>query len=70
MAKKQHLKMSRALVALAQRAVKADAPARDHINTTHQRFMAETHSARKDEAGKDLIRAIFGKAAIAEDAIL
>jgi hypothetical protein len=32
--------------------------------------MAEADPARKDEAGKDLIRAIFGKDAIAEDRIL
>lgn len=32
--------------------------------------MAEQEPARKNEAGKDLIRAIFGKEAITEDALL
>jgi hypothetical protein len=70
LAQKQHLTMSRALVVLAQRGVDAEAAARDHLKTTYRRFMAETDSERKSEAGKDLIRAIFGKAAIAEDSIL
>jgi hypothetical protein len=32
--------------------------------------MSERDPVRKDEAGKDLIRAIFGKDAIAEDSVL
>jgi hypothetical protein len=32
--------------------------------------MSENDPLRKNEAGKDLIRAIFGKDAIAEDSIL
>jgi hypothetical protein len=32
--------------------------------------MSEADPERKDEAGKDLIRAIFGKDAFAEDSIL
>jgi hypothetical protein len=32
--------------------------------------MAEADPARKSEAGKDLIRAIFGKDAVAEDPLL
>jgi len=62
--------MSRALVVLAQRGVDAEAAARQNLNTAYRRFMAEADPARKDEAGKDLIRAIFGKDAIAEDPIL
>jgi hypothetical protein len=69
-AKKKHLTMSRALVVLAQRGVEAEAAARDNLKTTYRRFMSEADPARKGEAGKDLIRAIFGKDAIAEDSIL
>ena len=70
LARKKHLTMSRALVVLAQRGVDAEAAARQNLNTAYRRFMAEADPARKDEAGKDLIRAIFGKDAIAEDPIL
>jgi hypothetical protein len=69
-AKKKHLTMSRALVVLAQRGVEAEAAARATLNATYRRFMAETDSERKNEAGKDLIRAVFGKDAIAEDPLL
>lgn len=69
-ARKKHLTMSRALVVLAQRGVEAEAAARDNLKTTYRRFMAEADPERKDEAGKDLIRAIFGKNAIAEGPIL
>ncbi len=62
--------MSRALVVLAQRGVEVEAAARDSLNATYRRFMSETDPDRKGEAGKDLIRAIFGKDAIAEDSIL
>ena len=69
-ARKNHLTMSRALVVLAQRGVEADAAARDSLKTTYRRLMTEADPQRKDEAGKDLIRAIFGKDAIAEGPIL
>lgn len=62
--------MSRALVALAQRGVEAEAAARANLNATYRRFMNETDPERKNDAGKDLIRAVFGKDAIAEDPLL
>jgi hypothetical protein len=62
--------MSRALVVLAQCGVQAEAAARDELNATYRRFMAEADPERKGDAGKDLIRAIFGKDAVAEDSIL
>jgi hypothetical protein len=62
--------MSRALVVLAQRGVEADAVARENLNSAYQRFMSEAGMKPESEAGKDLIRAIFGRAAIAEDTIL
>jgi hypothetical protein len=61
--------MSRALVVLAQRGVDAEAAARNALNATYRRFIFEADPERKGEAGKDLIRAIFGKDAIAEDSI-
>ena len=69
-AKKKHLTMSRALVVLAQRGVEAEAAARQNLNATYRRFMSEADSQRKNAAGQDLIRAIFGTDAIAEDTIL
>jgi hypothetical protein len=69
-ARKKHLTMSRALVMLAQRGVDAEVAARQNLNATYRRFMSEADPQRKNEAGKDLIRAIFGTDAIAEDTIL
>jgi len=69
-ARKQHLTMSRALVVLAQRGVEAEAAARANLGATYRRFMAEADPERKNEAGKDLIRAVFGKDAITEDSLL
>ena len=68
-ARKKHLTMSRALVVLAQRGVEAEAAARANLTATYQRFLAEADPERKNEAGKDLIRAVFGKDAIAEDSL-
>jgi len=68
-AKEQHVTMSRALVALAERGVRAEAEAKEQLKSSYKRFLAENDPARKNEAGKDLIRAIFGKDAIAEDSI-
>jgi predicted DNA-binding ribbon-helix-helix protein len=68
-AKERHLTTSRALVELAQRGIEADAMAREHLNATYRRFMSESDPERKGEAGKDLIRAIFGTNALAEDSI-
>jgi hypothetical protein len=58
--------MSRALVVLAQRGVEAEAAARDNLKTAYRRFMTESDPERKNEAGKDLIRAIFWKDAVTE----
>jgi hypothetical protein len=60
---------SRALVELAQRGVEAEAQARETLKATYHLFMSETDPQRKGEAGKDLIRAIFGAEAIAEDPV-
>lgn len=68
-AKEKGLTMSRALVVLAQRGVEAEEAARENLKTSYRRFLSETDPRSKDEAGKQLIRAIFGKDAIAEDSI-
>ena len=68
-AKEQRLTMSRALVALAERGVRAEAEAKEQLKSSYNRFLAENEPSRKNEAGKDLIRTIFGKDAIAEDSI-
>jgi hypothetical protein len=68
-AKEKHLTMSRALVSLAERGVRAEAEAKEQLKSSYDRFLAEKDPDRKNDAGKDLIRAIFGKDAIAEDSI-
>lgn len=69
-ARERHLTMSRALVTLAERGVQAETAARENLQATYRRFMSETTPARKEEAGRDLIRAVFGKDAIAQDPVL
>lgn len=66
-AKERNVTMSRALVTLAERGVEAEAAARARLTATYEKFMAEGDPAKKSEVGEDLIRAIFGRAAIAED---
>lgn len=69
MARERNLTMSRALVALAERGVRAEAEARENLKAAYRRFINEREPAQKDEAGKDLIRAIFGAGALAEDTL-
>ena len=69
-AKQRHLTMSRALVSLAERGARADLDAKANLKATYKRFMEEQEPTRKNAAGKDLIRAVFGKDAIAEDSLL
>ena len=59
--------MSRALVTLAERGVEAEVAARARLTGVYDKFMTEGHPVRKSEAGADLIRAIFGRDAIAGD---
>lgn len=69
-AKERQVTMSQALVLLAERDLRAEAEAKEQLKASYNRFIAEEDPPRKNEAGKDLIRAIFGKDAIAEDSIL
>lgn len=66
-AKERNMTMSKALVTLAERGVEAESAARARLTAAYEQFMAEGNPARKSEVGEDLIRAIFGRAAIAED---
>jgi predicted DNA-binding ribbon-helix-helix protein len=68
-AKERHLTLSRAVVTLAERGVQAEREAQDNLKTAYQRFLKEREPKKKDAAGKDLIRAIFGTDAIADDPI-
>ena len=69
-AKERHLTMSGALVALAEHGIQAELQAKENLKGAYRRFMEEQEPARKEAAGKDLIRAIFGTDAIAEDTLL
>ena len=69
-ARERHLTMSRALVALAERGIRAELDAKENLKAAYRRFMKEEEPARKNEAGKDLIRTIFGTDAIGEDPVL
>src|SRR5258708_6944229 len=69
-AKERHVTMSRALVDLAERGVRAEAEAKRQLKSAYRAFIAEVEPERKNAAGRDLIRAIFGKDSIAEDSIL
>jgi hypothetical protein len=68
-AKERKLTMSRALVSLAERGVQADIEAKEKLKAAYKRFMEQHDSGPQNEAGKDLIRAIFGTDAIAEDTL-
>jgi hypothetical protein len=39
----------------------------EYLNDAYQRFLSAGGEAEKNETGKDLIRAIFGETAIAEE---
>jgi len=68
-AKERKVTMSRALVTLAERGVEAETAARARLTAAYHQFMAEGDPAKKSELGEDLIRSIFGRAAIAEDLV-
>ncbi len=69
-AKERHLTIGRALVTLADRGVQAEHDAKQNLKIAYRAFMKEQEPSKKEAAGKDLIRAIFGKNAIAENPIL
>lgn len=61
--------ISRALVVLAERGVRAEIEAKEQLKTAYRNFVEAGEPERKNEAGRDLIRAIFGKDSIAEDSV-
>lgn len=65
-AKDRHLTMSRALVALAERGARAEDEAKQQLKAACRNFVEEAEPERKNEGGRDPIRAIFGKNSIAE----
>jgi hypothetical protein len=69
-AKEHHLTVSRAVASLVARGVRAEQSERQSLDAAYDRFMNESDPANKEDAGKDLIRAVFGKDAIAEDPVL
>jgi predicted DNA-binding ribbon-helix-helix protein len=69
-ARERHLTVSRAVIELAERGVRAEKEAKDNLRSAYRRFLNEREADKKDQAGRDLIRAIFGAEAIAEDSIL
>jgi len=68
-AKERNLTISRALVALAERGVRAEAEAKAQLKASYRRFIDEKDPAVKNEAGLELIRSIFGTDSIAEDSV-
>src|SRR5438477_12170742 len=68
-ANERHLTISRALVALAERGVRAEAEAREQLKGSYRRFIDAKEPDLKNEAGIDLIRSIFGADSIAEDSV-
>jgi hypothetical protein len=69
-AKERHLTMSGAMVSLAEQGIRAERQAKENLRGAYRRFMEEREPARKEAAGKDLVRAIFGTDAVAEDTLL
>jgi hypothetical protein len=69
-AKERHVTMSRALVALAERGIRAELEAKQSLHDAYSRFTEGENAADKQAAGKDLIRSIFGKDSVAEDPVL
>jgi hypothetical protein len=54
---------------LAERGVRAEAEAKQHLKAAYRNFIEASEPELKNEAGRDLIRTIFGKDSIAEDSV-
>jgi len=59
--------MRRALAAMAERGVNAEA--QERLETSYYRFHSGSDPVLRNEAGKDVIRAIFGRDAVTEDSV-
>jgi hypothetical protein len=62
--------VSRAVASLVARGVQAERGEKANLEAAYDRFMNESDPSHREVAGKDLIRAVFGKDAIAEDPVL
>ena len=69
-AKERHLTVSRAMATLVARGVQAERGEKESLAAAYERFMSEADPKHQEEAGKDLIREVFGKDAIAGDTVL
>ena len=69
-AKRRNLTISRAVMTLAERGVRAELDAKKRLEASYRRFLKEKEPAKKEEPGKELIRAIFGADAIAKNSLL
>jgi hypothetical protein len=49
---------------------RAEAESKQQLEVTCRRFLEEHEPGRKNQAGRDLIRTIFGKDSVAEDSVL
>lgn len=64
-ARQQNVSQSRALIDLAARGLRAETEARDRLESAYEAFLASNETADKVNAGRELIRAVFGNAALA-----
>lgn len=55
---------------LAECGGRAELGAKQRLEATGRGFPEDREPSRKNEAGRDLIRSIFGKGSIAEDQVL
>jgi hypothetical protein len=69
-AKERRVTVSRALVALAERGLRAEMEAKEQLKAAYRNFVEASEPEVKNEAGRELIRAVFGKDSIAEDSVL
>ena len=56
-------------MALVAPGVCAEAEEKERLKASYKRFLAESDPVRKNEAGRDLVRSIFGEDAIVEDSV-
>jgi hypothetical protein len=68
-ARQRRIPVSRALVSLAEQGLQVEAEAKERLGVAYARFLTENDSECKGAAGKELIRAIFGKDSIAEASV-
>jgi hypothetical protein len=68
-AKERRVTVSRALVVLAERGLRAEMEAKQQLSAAYRNFVEANEPEVKNEAGRELIRAVFGNNSIAEDSV-